>query len=392
MSTSIPLSEKVQIATDTLNVTTPQNVSVNGTETKYVQTITFIPPASVTYGSTLNLNSYAKSSSGLPLVFTVASGPAKLSGTTVTFTGVGTVSIQASQPGDNAYAAALAYVATIPVTKALLKVEGSNMVRDYGKPNPPLAYLITGWVNGDTMSAISGTPRLFTRAVTSSPLGTYAIVVAAGTLSAANYSFTFQNGSLTIRQATPAIHWVAPAAITYGTILSDRQLDATSSVAGTFAYSPALRARLTAGRHTLSLVFTPTNTMDYRTAKAEVYLIVDKKTLTVTATNAAVAYDHPLPKLKFTVGVFAYGETSSVLSGVPRETTSAREGSAVGKYPIDISQGTLSAANYAFAFKDGTLTITGATASAAREMKQLPNAQFPLPDGSVTEATPGRSE
>ena len=56
------------------------------------------------YGSSLNLDSYAKSSSGLPLTFKVAGGLATLSGTTVTFTGVGTVSIQASQAGNSEYA------------------------------------------------------------------------------------------------------------------------------------------------------------------------------------------------------------------------------------------------------------------------------------------------
>jgi len=42
------------------------------------------------------------------------------------------------------------------------------------------------------------------------------------------------NGTLTINQATPTISWATPAAITYGTALSTTQLNASSTVAGSF--------------------------------------------------------------------------------------------------------------------------------------------------------------
>ena len=43
----------------------------------------------------------------------------------------------------------------------------------------------------------------------------------------------------TVSVTTPTITWATPAAITYGTALSATQLNATSSVAGTFVYTPA---------------------------------------------------------------------------------------------------------------------------------------------------------
>jgi len=52
-------------------------------------------------------------------------------------------------------------------------------------------------------------------------------------------------------QATPAITWPTPAAITYGVALSGTQLNASSTVAGTFSYSPA-GGVLTVGSHLLS--------------------------------------------------------------------------------------------------------------------------------------------
>ncbi len=71
---------------------------------------------------------------------------------------------------------------------------------------------------------------------------------------------------ITVTQAAPVITWNNPASITYGTALSATQLNATASVAGTFAYTPALGSIPAAGTDTLSVTFTPTDTTDYTTA------------------------------------------------------------------------------------------------------------------------------
>ena len=64
----------------------------------------------------------------------------------------------------------------------------------------------------------------------------------------------------------PTISWTNPANITYGTPLGGTQLDATASVPGTFDYSPASGTVLGAGQgQTLSVVFTPTDTIDFNT-------------------------------------------------------------------------------------------------------------------------------
>jgi len=69
-----------------------------------------------------------------------------------------------------------------------------------------------------------------------------------------------------VNQITPAITWATPAAIVYGTALSNAQLDASTTVAGTFVYSPAAGTALTAGSHTITVTFTPTDSTDYKTA------------------------------------------------------------------------------------------------------------------------------
>jgi 6-phosphogluconolactonase (cycloisomerase 2 family) len=101
--------------------------------------------------------------------------------------------------------------------------------------------------------------------------GSYGVVA---TINDVDYSGT-ATGTLTINQATPTITWATPAAITYGTALSAAQLDASSTVAGTFAYTPTSGTVLGAGSQTLSVTFTPTDTTDYTTATATVTLTVN---------------------------------------------------------------------------------------------------------------------
>ena len=110
---------------------------------------------------------------------------------------------------------------------------------------------------------------------------------------AAAPSYAVQTISLngTAIPATPSITWPAPAAITYGTALSSAQLDATTSVPGTFGYSPAAGTVLTAGTQTLSVTFTPTDTTDYTSATQTVSLTVNKAVPSITwPSPAAITY------------------------------------------------------------------------------------------------------
>jgi uncharacterized repeat protein (TIGR01451 family) len=103
--------------------------------------------------------------------------------------------------------------------------------------------------------------------------------------------------SLLITQATPTISWAAPDDITYGTALSATQLDAAASwivfgtnetVAGSFAYTPAAGTILRPGSNqTLSVTFTPTDTIDYTTATVTVTINVSQATPTITWAHPA---------------------------------------------------------------------------------------------------------
>lgn len=88
----------------------------------------------------------------------------------------------------------------------------------------------------------------------------------------ASVTITVNAASLT---SSPTITWATPAPISPTTPLSSTQLDATANVAGTFVYNPPAGTVLTAGPHTLSVTFTPSNTASYTTANASVSITVN---------------------------------------------------------------------------------------------------------------------
>ena len=83
-------------------------------------------------------------------------------------------------------------------------------------------------------------------------------------------TFVLQGGGPTV----PNITWPQPAPITEGVPLSSLQLNATANVAGAFVYTPAAGTVLSAGTHTLSTTFTPSNAMLYTSASKTVSLSV----------------------------------------------------------------------------------------------------------------------
>ena len=102
-----------------------------------------------------------------------------------------------------------------------------------------------------------------------------------------DYSTETDTVTLIVNKATPTITWPTPAAITYGTPLSAKQLDASASgAAGTLVYTPAAGAVLPDGSQTLSVIFTPTDTTDYNTVTATVMLTVNKATPTLSVTTS----------------------------------------------------------------------------------------------------------
>jgi len=217
---------------------------------------------------------------------------------------------------------------------------------NYGASLPTLNGTILGVLAGDGITA-----SYATTATSASSVGSYAITATLNDPNSklGNYTVTNTPGTLTIGMATPALTWAAPAAIVYGTKLSATQLNASSKVAGSFAYSPAAGTTPSAGQATLSVTFTPTDTTDYTTATATVKLTVNQAAPANTLTSSA----NPA----FLLNAVTFTATVTSAAGTPGGTVSFYDGTTL------LGQGTVSSgvATYSTpALAVGAHTITAA--------------------------------
>ena len=179
-----------------------------------LQTIDFPALADVTYGTKVELA--AASSSALAVSYQVVSGPAVLSGSTLSATGVGAVVVRATQKGDEGTLAAQAVERSFNVGPRPLAVSAVPASRIFGAANPPLLLAYTGFASGEGAEVFSVAPAASTEAIASSAPGEYAIVVVGG--SAANYALTRASGKLTVLKAPQTISFPAISDQTLGNL------------------------------------------------------------------------------------------------------------------------------------------------------------------------------
>lgn len=196
--------------------------------------------------------------SGLRNGDTVTVGPST-SATAASPVGAYPVTASVSDPAAANYAITV-QGATLTIVKALLYVSARNVAVTYGQTPPqPTAYTLTGFVNGDTASVVSGAPVLSTTVTSTTPVGFYKIGVQVGTLTAANYDFdTASNGegsvgvykaplnvtanNLTMTQGSPV------PALTY-TITGFVNTDNTSVVSGSPILTTSVTSSTPSGRY-----------------------------------------------------------------------------------------------------------------------------------------------
>ena len=243
------------------------------------QTITFSDPGPKTYGDA-DFALSATASSGLAVTFS-ANGACTVSGSTAHITGAGSCTITASQAGDSNYSAVS--------TSVLLNIGKATPVITWNNP----ADITYGTALGGTqLNATASTAGSFTYTPST---GTVLNVGNGQTLHVdftptdnTNYNVASKDVVINVLKATPTITWSNPADITYGTVLSGTQLNATASVAGSFVYTPAAGTVLSEGNgQTLHVDFTPTDTANYNTASKDVVINVGKATPTITWNNPA---------------------------------------------------------------------------------------------------------
>jgi len=114
------------------------------------QTITFAAPSSPVAYASGPIALSATATSGLTVAFSVLSGPATVSGSTLTITGIGTVVVAADQPGNQNFLAAPEVTHTITVNK------GFPLIKVAASPNP--VFLLTPVTLTATVSSTAATP------------------------------------------------------------------------------------------------------------------------------------------------------------------------------------------------------------------------------------------
>ena len=185
-----------------------------------------------------------------------------------------------------------------------------------------------------------------------------------------------------VYQAEPTITWAAPAAMTYGAALSAQQLNASAGVPGVFAYSPTAGTVLNAGTSTLTVVFTPQDTVDYSIASNNVSVEILPAPLAVTANNVSRQYGQSNPALTGSITGLQNGDNITATY-----SCTATASSTVGAYSIvpTLVDPNNRLGNYSVTLNDGTLTVTTAPLSVtANNVSRQYGQSNPALTGSIT--------
>ena len=251
--------------------------------------------------------------------------------------------IQASYPGDSNFAASSKTVSlqSTNITTATL-LSASTTTPTYGQQVVLTASiqpsLVGGLTPGGTVTFKDGGATIGTGSVSGgvATLNITSLGVGAHSITAVypgDTNFLTSTSSalgITVTQGTPVITWATPAPISYYTLLSSTQLNATASVPGTFSYSPSAYTLLSAGSQTLTVVFTPTSNT-YSTATSSVTLVVNPVTPQINwPTPAPITFGTALSgiQLDATVAVYTMVPLSSYynVNGIYTDGTSFNTG------------------------------------------------------------------
>jgi hypothetical protein len=191
---------------------------------------------------------------------------------------------------------------------------------------------------------------------------------------------------LVVNKATPVINWDAPDDITYGTALTQTQLNASAIVPGTFVYNPPMGAILGTGTHSLEVAFHPTDTANYESATAGVSSItVDPAPLTITASSGSMTYGGTPPSITPSYSGFVNKETPAVLNSQPVCSTTATPTSPVGGSPYASTCSGAAAANYTVSYVAGAVTVDRAPLTISASSSSM------IYGGAVPTVTAGHS-
>ena len=257
--------------------------SVADVTTKAAQTLSF--PAIADQLTTAAVGLAATASSGLPVSFAVAGGPAAISGgTNLTFTGAGTVSIAASQAGNATYAAAPGATNTFAVTRATAGVTLNGLSQAYdGSARVVTATTVPSGLAVNIAYDGTGTAP--------SEAGSYAV---AGTVSNAMYQGS-ASGTLVVSKAAAAVALGGLAQTYDGTPKSATATSVPAGLAVGLTYNGVTTAPTAAGSYAVTGTVNDANYAGFATgalviAKAAAEVLLDGLQATYDGTGKSVAF------------------------------------------------------------------------------------------------------
>jgi hypothetical protein len=268
------------------------------------------------------------------------------------------------------------HTAELTVRKADLHLTADDQTGRYGDPDPSFTYNTTGLIGNDQFATTA------TCTVTTGHLnvGTYPISCS-GADAGSNYSVAYANGTLTVGTADLTVTAPSPN-ITYGPAASTVPFipkvsglvngDTESSVGLNLptcppAVLPTLGGSYPAGSYPVTCTGSDA-LANYTIHYTDGILTVAKAVLAMAADNFTRPFGAPNPTFTAITSGYVNGDGPGIqyhagVGGHPVLSTTAASSSPPGTYPITVSIGTLTSANYTFTLMPGTLTITRATQS-----------------------------
>ena len=252
----------------------------------------------------------------------------------------------------------------LQVDKAMLTVAVADTSRLYREENPAFTFTYSGFVNNDDTTAISVRPVAATEAGVDAKVGEY--VVKASGAQSANYDFTYQDGTLFIRQAASHLEMAAVDTLTYGQPLlalpevkknNEEQELLYKTLDSHVAVVKGDKLEIV-GVGTTSLVALQETSENYLAGSDTVEVIVNKALLSIQALDAERPYGEPNPAGKLSYTGFVYDDDTTALTVKPVLRWEADSLSPVGVYTVT-PEGA-EAPNYKFEYHAGHLTINQA--------------------------------
>ena len=344
---------------------TAATATTNFAVTVGTPTLAFVPIATQVFGASPFAVSASSASSGT-VTYSVVSGPATISGSTVTVTGVGTVTLEADQLASGNYAAATA-TTNFTVTPAVPTLVFTPIgTQPFGAP--PFTVSASSASSGPiTYSVVSGPATISGSTVTLT--GSGSVVLAANQAASGNYAAATAVADFTAEAAgSPTLVFTPIGTQTYG--VAPFTVSATSASSGAVTYSvvsgPATVSGSTVtitgiGSVVLSATQAASGTYTSATATTNFTVVAEVPTLTFTpiATQTYGAAPFTVSATSASSGAITY----SVVSGSASISGSTVTLTGIGPVVLRASQ--VASGNYAATAVTTNFTVVPATPTLA---------------------------